>query len=326
MITTPAPAGFLDPIPGVMPFGSLSIFGGAPGVGKTTMIKDWIRRWTAGQTICGRATNCPTRFYFLAADRQQDDLVEHLPGVEIYALAHDPLFNHLTLGDKTQALTVFAGCINRLDPQPGGLLITDPVTPLFIPGSINDPHAVARTLLFMSHVNRERQITSLCTAHFHKQPSDAGQKYRRPQDRIAGSTAFSGYTDTQMYLMDPEEPEQPYHLFGWNPRRAKQEFHKFTRVPDGFVPYRSLEEVGGLIAIPESTYPLFVLIPDEGSVTGELEAAACAMLGISRAKFFRLLAKLEKHQAISRPHGWIKRIAVSAVRVVPDGESEDKPN
>jgi len=302
---------FADPIPGVIPFGAVCVLGGAAGAGKTTLLKDWIRRWQAGQTICGRQTNCPTKFYFLSADRQQDNLIAELPGVEMYALAHDLDFNQAILGNSSSALDVFTGCIARLKPQPGGFLIVDPITPLLIPGTINDPRAVARSLLFLSRTTRALQITSLATAHFHKQPSDTSQKYRRPQDRIAGSGAFSGFSDTQMYLIDPEPPEQPYHIFGWNPRRQAPQTFNFTREPDGFVPYRSLEDVGtvGAAAEPppsEDAAMLLQLLPPDGAMTGALEGAALAQLQISRATYFRLLKQLEDLGIISRPYGWIK--------------------
>lgn len=297
---------FPDPIPGVIPFGSLTILGGAPDAGKTTLLKDFIRRWQAGKTICGQPTNCPTNFYFLAADRQQDDLAAELPGVKIYALAHDLDFNQTVLANSAGALDVLAGCIARLAPQPGGFLMVDPVAPLFIPGSINDPRAVARALLFLTRSTRALRITSLATAHFHKQPGDESRKYRRPQDRIAGSTAFSGFSDTKMYLIDPELPEQPYHIFGWTPRRQPPEQFKFIRQAEGFVPYLSLEDVGIVGAtVPEDAAAVLALVPRQGIKTGTLELVACGQLGISRRTFFRALKILEDLGVVRRSRGLI---------------------
>ena len=41
-------ADFPDPIPGIIPFGSTTLIGGASGSGKTTIVADWVRRWRDG--------------------------------------------------------------------------------------------------------------------------------------------------------------------------------------------------------------------------------------------------------------------------------------
>ncbi len=332
MITTPAPVGFLDPIPGIIPFGTVTIFASAAGVGKTTMIAEWCARWRDGRTICGHPTNPPTGFYYLSLDRSWKHSTRQLfvnagvPDIPHYNPFYDPAYNRKLLRNPLFALDVMHALVDKLDPQPGGHLLIDPMAPFFIAGNQNEARPVALALSELHLICDARQINTTALTHFSKQLSDTSQQYRRPQDRISGSYAWIAYSDTQMYLIGKELPERPYYELGLVPRHGDEETHKFVRDGNVFVPYRSLDTVGGLILIPESTYPLFVLIPDGGSKTGELEAAACTMLGISRATFYRHLDKLEARHVISRPYGWIKRIAIDGVRAVPDGESEDKPN
>lgn len=304
-------ADFLDPIPGVIPFGTVTIFAGAPGVGKTAMLAEWIQRWHQNRTICGHPTNPPTNFYFIAGDRQWAshqkwfDLVE-FPDINHYSLADDPAINLEDIRSDSSGATLFDMAINRLDPQPGGHLFVDPVSPLFITGNQNRSRDVAASLLGFSRIAQARQINITMTAHFAKQKGDHGDRYTRPQDRISGSGSFSGFSDTQIYLVDPEG-KQDFHLMGWTPRHRPPEEFKFTRDTNGlFIPYRSLEDVGdGEGSTTPAPAPaddltslgrLYRLLVDLGPThVGELLIKSHLALQLSRATFYRLM-RILRHE------------------------------
>lgn len=290
---TPASA-FPDPIPGVLPFGTVTVVAGAAGVGKTAMLADWIQRWRTGRTICGRSTQPPTAFYYLAADRQWAshqlwfDAVGY-PEIPHYSLADDKDFNHDKLRNANLALDVFVECVNKLDPIPGSHLIVDPVSPLFIKGDPNKARDVAVTLLRFSRLCAERQINITATAHFGKQKADPKDQYSRPQDRIAGSGAFAGFSDTQIYLIDPNPPTQPSHTLGWVPRHSAPAEFRFTRDPQTglFVPYDVFVEI-------EKRDAVLSCVPKEPTATKILVAAIALDAGISDAQAERYLASLVK--------------------------------
>jgi hypothetical protein len=237
---------FPDPIPGVLPFGTVTIFAGAPGVGKTAMLADWCARWRDGRTICGHPTNRPTAFYYLAADRQwashqQWFELVGFPDIPAYSLADDTAFDIRQLLYSRNAHDHFLWCFNHLNPIPGSHVFIDPVSPLFIAGDPNRARDVAVSMLRFSRLCADRQINISCIAHFAKQKTDPKEQYTRPQDRIAGSGAFSGFTDTQIYLIDPVPPKQKWHILGWNPRHTEAETFHFKRNKQGlFVPYEGL--------------------------------------------------------------------------------------
>lgn len=245
------PVVYPDPIPGIIPFKTLTVFAGAPGVGKTAMLADWIARWLAGRQIWGHPTNAPLGgFYYLAGDRQWESHAKWLEAAGIpvgsiphYSLADDATLDHKRLLQAYDALELFTDCLNKLAPLPGAHVIVDPVSPLFVAGSPNNSRDVARTLLGMSRIAQNRLINLTLVAHFSKQPNDAKAKYARPQDRIAGSGAFSGFSDTQIYLIDPEPPDNPYHVLGWNPRHRRPQEFACRRGENGlFIPYDVLAE------------------------------------------------------------------------------------
>lgn len=239
---------FPDPIPGIIPFGTLTLFAGAPGVGKTAMLADWCARWRDGRTICGKATNRPTGFYYLAADRQWKSHQQWFDAVGFsdiihYSIADDLLYDLAKIQKSFNAIVCFEEAVRRLNPIPGSHLFVDPASPLFIAGDPNRARDVAASLLRFSRVAQQLQICITCTAHFGKQKGDPREQYVRPQDRIAGSGAFAGFSDTQIYLVDPLPPDQAYHILGWVPRHGPSEEFHFTRNDQGlFVPYQAYAE------------------------------------------------------------------------------------
>lgn len=216
------------------------------------MLADWIVRWRDGRLIWGHVTNPPTQFCYIAADRQWAshqrwfDLAG-CPDIPRYSVVDDPTFKPSDIVKQYDALGLFAAALNKANngsaPIPGAHVFVDPVSPLFIAGNPNSARDVARSLIEMSILARKYTINLTLTAHFGKQMADKMSRYQRPQDRIAGSGAFSGFSDTQIYMVDPEPPDHPFHCLGWNPRHAPPEEFYCTRGPDGlFIPYDVMRE------------------------------------------------------------------------------------
>jgi hypothetical protein len=289
---TAAPPGtFPDPIPGVLPFGTVTIFAGAPGVGKTAMLAEWCVRWRDGRTICGHATSAPTGFYYIAADRQWASHQQWFdavgfPEIPHYSLADDAKFDLSELLKPYNALQLLTRSLDALDPLPGAHVFIDPISPIYIAGNPNSARDVARTLLGVSREAQARQINITCTAHFGKQKADKNERYVRPQDRIAGSGAFSGFSDTQIYLIDPEPPIQPYHVLGWNPRHSRPEDFNFTRNDQGlFVPYDVMQDDATASEILDS-------FDDSGATSIAVLRERAIQKGHSRATVTRAVSRL----------------------------------
>ena len=309
------PSIFPDPIPGIIPFGTITVFAGAPGVGKTTMLVDWIGRWLEGRTIWGQATTRPTAICYLAGDRHWESNQQWLTriGCEVphYSLSDDPHFDLKELMQPYNALDLFHRALdvvnNGTPPPPGAIVIVDPASPIFIAGNQNAARDVARTLLGMAREAAQRFITLILTAHFAKQTGDKSARYVRPQDRISGSGAFSGFSDTQMYLVEPDPPETPYYTFGWNPRHAAPE--EFPCVRDKktglFIPYDVITEdltVGNVYECLAESGP---------STLAEIRDRAFDKFGYSAGTVKRSLQKLVRDgRVVKLKHGVYARVKV----------------
>ena len=253
--------------PDIIPFGSVCLFQGASGVGKTIMQAAWCARWRDGKTICGHPTNRPTGLYYLAADRDWTTYARAFgavgfPDIPHYTLAEDDAENPRAWKDL-DSLDFFERCLGKLKPQPGALVFVDPVAPLFIKGDQNRARDVAVSLHWFRHCARRHGITLLCSTNVAK--TKVEDTYRRPQDRVAGSGAFVAYSDTQIYMEPPPEQGGPT-ILGWTPRCAPAEEFKFQFDPQThlFVPFIGFQDGD---STPDRLTQCYDLLPEEGTIS-----------------------------------------------------------
>lgn len=329
---SPAAGSFLDPIPNIIPYKTLSIFAGAPAVGKTTMLLEWMQRWLTGRTICGHATNPPIHFYYICADRGLQPYQFYAKLGEEFrdrctfysVVGRDSKLDVDAFHNQNHGKDLIKHVFAELNPQPGAHLIIDPLAPLFITGSQNNTRNVAASLIGLSRWIEDCQVNITGTWHFAKQKTDKADRYMRPQDRISGSGAVSGFSDTQIYLVDPEPAAKPpieYHLLGWNPRDSKPEEFRFTR-EKWFVPYVGIDQIGNSMSDYDSGDLAYItppddkprqmakLLPVEGLRYTDWEALACAQLNISPKTFESHVRTLKDRDEIWKdPAGkWYHRV------------------
>jgi hypothetical protein len=239
---------FPDPIPGIIPFGSICTLAGASGVGKTALYAGWIADWLDGRPICGHPTNRPVEIGIIVGDRRWQSHRQWLEvagvavRVKYYSLRDDDSFpwNELRLWPKVAEL--FTRALDKLNLAPGSLVIVDPLA-LWLAGRVNDYKDVAIGLGVLDRCLKPRQLTMIGVFHQSKQIADKSQQYARPQDKILGSAATIGFSDTAMYLLGPEDLGEPWYGFGWVPHNAKAETFEFVRNAWGlFIPYAGAKE------------------------------------------------------------------------------------
>ncbi len=154
----------------MIPFGSLTIFAGAAGVGKTVMLSEMFARIRDGRPVWGHPTNPPTAFYYIAADRPWfptfHDTVTCAGFADIphYALADDDDQRPSNWSEGTAFLMLESILIDKLKPIPGSLIAIDPAYPLFIKGDQNKARDVAVSLHVYRRLMAAFHVTLIAAA------------------------------------------------------------------------------------------------------------------------------------------------------------------
>lgn len=296
----PAPA-FADPIPGVIGHGTITLFSGASGAGKTIFVSDYCRRFIDGRTIHGYPTNRPTTLCYITADRPWfPTYASTFANVGLSDIAYYSIADHLSPTDedprkwsKYREGELLERCLQRANPPPGSLVFLDPAIPLFVLGNQNAPKDVATTCHFWRQLINLYDISLFCMANIVKQKADPAGKHTRPQDRLSGSGAWAAHTDTQIWLIDDDERGGPVRL-GWKPRRGPEwegsfTFDEATRL---FVPHTPLGDVGSL---DEAVMAVLALLPADGLRFTDWCDLAIEHRGISRRTFQNYRTALQTH-------------------------------
>jgi hypothetical protein len=292
-----------DLIPGILPNG-ISLLAGAPGAGKTTLISSWALGFRDNQPILGHQPR-PTPFVgVLATDRSWEShsqwfSVAGWPDIPHYSFQDDPALNWDRFLLRSELPALFLHGLKSLyppdGPPPGSVIFADTVA-MFIDGNLIDYKRTAVSLGHLNRICRQRRLCCIGTAHMAKQKADQKDKYQRPQDRILGSAALLGFTDTQMFILAPEDLDADHHLFGWVPHHAAAQSFELTRDPQTglFVPLPSDRNEREL---QKST--LLDQISTDGSFTTDLVEILAVRYRLSRASTYRLLKELAHQGSIA---------------------------
>jgi hypothetical protein len=273
------------PIPQVLLGGSINLLAGPPNVGKTAFLANFLKRIRDGQPVFGRQPNPIPLIAILSVDRswhQSSQLWYDLagwPDIRHYCLQDDESFPIDLLRQRFKRIQVLKMALDRLGEVPFGTLVNvDPIAP-FLGGNLLDYDACMVACTEIRRICRSRGITIIGTAHAGKQKNDKKEQYRRLQDRIVGSTAQFGYTDTQMYLASPEETGEDHYTFLWHPHHTPAETFKLGRAANGlFIPWQEPGTIpdeapppsAGVSLENEEDREIWDAIPENGIGFGEL--------------------------------------------------------
>lgn len=218
----PSTLTFPDPIPGILPFGGVHLFGGASGIGKTTVDAPLAVALRDGTPYFGRDTNKVTAVYYLAADRDWRTYATKFTAVGFPDIPHYCLPDDRTEIPKARhgrgQFDLFERCMAKLAPLPGAFVFVDPVAPTFVRGDQNHAWDAATAMHHFRWIAGLYHVTLFCLSNVVKERTDAG--FTRARDRISGSGALGAYSDTQWYLINGQSPTR--RVLGWAPREEAE--------------------------------------------------------------------------------------------------------
>jgi hypothetical protein len=228
----------IDPL---LPAHSVHLLAGASGAGKTTLAAQMLRWLHDGAPVFGYPSRPPAGFAVITADRGWNANVHWFRAVGLADIPHysfhdDMSFRWERLAQPRLWLpTLKAALDGTLCGRPGwippdSLVLIDPLTG-FLGGNLMDYHQVFRALGELDQYCLRHRLTVLGTAHAGKQRAKELQ-YVRPQDRVLGTTALLGCTETVFYLATLQEASEPYSELFWMPRLAPQGSVRLIRSAD----------------------------------------------------------------------------------------------
>src|SRR6266851_2490617 len=151
-----------DLIPKVIEPGTLNLFGGASGVGKTAMLAEWLVRFRDGRSICRYPTRVPPGIGIVTCDRgwrSHQDWFNRagFPEIPHYSIADDLGFNLKSFGTTTLLPKLFESSILRLGLPPWSLVVVDPMA-LFVAGTLNEYKAAGPSLMDLGRICRQLEM------------------------------------------------------------------------------------------------------------------------------------------------------------------------
>lgn len=304
-----------DPVPSLFTVGSITLLSGPSGAGKTTLMADWLTRLRDGRSICYQPAFPPPYIGVIATDRPWRDHQAWFDKagftrVPHYSLRDDEKLDWDRFLRPTHLPGLFRDALSRLDAQhpsgampPGSLVFVDTLM-MYLPGNLIDYRQTAVGISKLDQIIQKRKLVLIGTAHTSKQKSAPDQQYTRPQDRILGSMALLGYTDTQVFLLPPldDEKDDPASvcstvgIISHHKRPIIMELVRDTQT-GLFVPYRhTVEEDARIQEL------LSVVLPEpNASRTRELVEYAADNLNLNRRTVHRWLNILENRGMVYQP-------------------------
>ena len=288
----------VDIIDSILPAGEVSILAGASGAGKTTLIMHMLTALQSNVPVWGHGIKKDLRIGYIAADRTWRSYQKtaklanlDLDTLKVRALIDDPAID-LDLFEKSP-IDELERLIRSMLPV--DLVVVDPLV-VFLGVDTNKYHLNAARLIRLNKLCLANNLTILGTHHATKARSD--YSFKRPQDRISGTSALLGFTSTQLFLAAPEETGRTDNLYEWHviSHHAPAKVLTFTRENGSF------EYVGSESTAPqplEDRMLALFLIDSSSPLTRQFVQSSLATYS-SQPTIDRLLKKLLEMQVLEK--------------------------
>lgn len=315
----------------LFPLSGLSLLAGASGVGKTSLYTSWVAELLRGGEVLGAPARVGpgAQVGMVFGDRSLRNNRHWLeryglePEVEagrlkLYSILDDDAFPARRLRLAVDHPRLFERCLGELGLSPGSLVVFDPIS-IFLGGKLVDYSMTAAAMIPLQQIARQHQLAVLGIHHVGKQKKD-GKGHYRAQDRILGSTALLGFSDTQVWVVGPEETGRPFYQVGYSSHSERGRGFEFQKDKLGRFVQASDKSVAAIDKALRATRPggeglsreergVLELVGLEPTPSPQVVSLALEKLGVGRTTIFRLLEKLALMGAVVKDgHGRWRRV------------------
>lgn len=205
-------------VEGLIAEGSINVLCGASGAGKTTWLLTAMDSYMKGNPILGHDVlqKDNRTFFYVGADRDEDDVEEMLHHLGL------PTLQHVALLESASAVDFL-----KLAPPDTSIMAIDGVSMLIEGGKISDNDTVGKFLRRCRLWAKAHKCALWFLCHSPKKWK--GEEIVNVRENILGSIAWGAFADTVVYAAkdDPSDPDNTARTFYVEPRHGKMEAHRF---------------------------------------------------------------------------------------------------
>jgi hypothetical protein len=283
----------------LLPEREVHLLAGPSGAGKTTWLTAFLHSWSHGEAIFGNKSH-PAPYLYISLDRSYSSVLRTLDRL---GMAHDQFPFYEPPDSITSATPLIKIIEDAKKKHPDvRLVVVEGIASRVPDGKSNDYKIVADFLLSLRKTCEKLDITVLGVAHTTKTKGE--DRYENPRQRIAGSVAWGGFSET-IIILEPKDPEDvsenaPRELM-LLPRNWKEQVFEYGFVDGLLVEKKTVKTTN------YQTMQLYLSNVSENPNTGTRlfnPTEAMEKTGLSKSSLYAELTKLLNQRVIEKlDHG-----------------------
>ena len=290
----------------ILPCREIHLIGGASGSSKTTLMFQILHKWQRREEVFGYKS-FPVPMAYVACERSMASTQRTIDrcAVELGCPTISAVDRKWTK-DTDTAFDRISAHLLREHPA-AKLWYIDGLQALTPGGKNNDYSYVQKFLTSITNVCQEHDITILGSVHATK--TKEGERYMNPRQRILGSVAWAGFSETIIILdqIDPEDPASRREI-QLCPRNAPQGRFDYDLDSNGLVIFTQNDAHQSKGRPSKKVGRIGAILPylDRFSPSEEIPRAAFDEIGTELGIAGRSMDELLKQMQVDQSLKWLR--------------------